>query len=192
MSAYVVGKAHIDFLIQAAITGATDSVSWNANSEPGFSWHHDGRLHRLDPTAEVGDEQPAAIPGFNPIELVGPSVIGQRLVDECVASVHARYPDTDPDEGDLPGPVDAYYMGPYVWEPYRRGGDNGSRRAIAPPASTAVIAKQIAHYEYQSCEHDAWEESEAYAFCRSFAEALLSCLPGWSEAPWGIDGRAQI
>jgi len=189
MSAYVVSKAHIDFLIQAAITGATDSVGWNEDSEPGFSWHHDHRLHRLDMTAEVGDERPAAIPGFNAIELVPPSVIGQRLVDECVASVHDRYPDTDPDEGDLPGPNDAYYIGPYVWKPYRPAETHAHGRVILPPASTAVIAKQIAHYEYQSCEHDQWEQSEAHAFCRALADALLSSLPGWSEAPWGIDDR---
>ncbi len=192
MSAYVVSKAHIDFLIQAAIAGATDSVGWKRNSEPGFSWHHDDRLHRLEVTAEVGDERPAAIPGFNSIELVGPSVIGQRLVDECVASVHARYPDTEPDEGDLPGPNDAYYMGPYIWEPYRRGSTRGSWLVAPPPASTAVIAKQIAHYEYQSCEHARWDASEAHAFCRSLAEGLLCSLPGWNEAPWGIDSRAQV
>jgi hypothetical protein len=187
MSAYVVSKVHVDFLVQAAISGASDSVGWTRNSEPGFSWHHDDRLHRLDLAAEVGDERPAAIPGFNPIELVNPSVIGQRLVDECVASVHARYPDTDPDQGDLPGPTDAYYMGPYVWTPYRSGEPRASRARIPPPATTAVIAKQIAHYEYQSCEHDEWESSEAHAFCRALAEALLGSLPGWTEAPWGIE-----
>jgi hypothetical protein len=190
MSAYVVSKVHIDFLVQAAIAGASDSVGWRSNSEPGLSWHHDERLHRLEVTAEAGDEQPAAIPGFGAIELVGPSVIGQRLVDECVASVHARYPDTNPDERDLPGPRDAYYMGPYVWEPYRSSDARVPRALIPPPASTAVIAKQIAHYEYQSCEHEEWESSEAHAFCHAFVDCLLGSLPGWSEAPWGIDERA--
>jgi hypothetical protein len=192
MSAFVVAKVQIDFLVQAAIAGPSDAVRWNKDAEPNFSWHHDEQLHRLDLSAEVGDERPAAIPGLNAIELVPPSVIGQRLVDECVASVHARYPDTDPGEGDLPGPSDAYYMGPYVWEPYRRGETRGSRCAILPPASTAVIAKQIAHYEYQSCEHDEWEASEAHALCRALADALLCSLPGWTEAPWGIEHRHAV
>ncbi len=187
MSAFVVSKTHIDFLVQAAIAGPTDAIAWNREPEPAFSWHHDDRLHRLDLTAEVGDERPGAIPGFNAIELVPPSLIGQRLVDECVASVHERYPDTDPEKGDLPGPCDAYYMGPYVWEPYRCGSTRSLRRSIPAPASVAVIAKQIAHYEYQSCEHDEWEASEAHAFCRALAEALLQSLPGWEAAPWGIE-----
>jgi hypothetical protein len=80
-----------------------------------------------------------------------------------------------------------------LWEPYLRSDTRliarGTPRAIPPPASTAVIAKQIAHYEYQSCEHGGWEESESRAFCLALAEALLRSLPGWEDAPWGIDGR---
>jgi hypothetical protein len=194
MSAYVVTKAHIDFLVQAALAGPSDGVGWNREPESKFSWYHEAQLHRLDLLAEVGDERPAAIPGLHPIELVPPSVLGQRLLDECVASVHGRYPDTNPDEGDLPGPRDAYYMGPYVWEPYLQSETRliapGMPRVIPPPASTVVIAKQIANYEYQSCEHDGWQDSEAHAFCRALAENLLRSLPGWEEAPWGIDERA--
>lgn len=195
MSAYVVAKAHIDFLVQAALAGPSDGVGWNSEPESKFSWHHDGQLHRLDPFAELGDERRAAIPGFNPIELVPPSVLGQRLLDECVASVHSRYPDTCPADGDLPGPVDAYYMGPYVWEPYLQSKTRliarGMPPVIVPPASTVVIAKQIANYEYQSCEHDGWERSEAHAFCLALSDWLLRSLPGWADAPWGIDERAH-
>jgi hypothetical protein len=194
VSAYVVSKAHIDFLVQAALAGPSDGVGWNREPEREFSWYHEDQLHRLGLLAEVGDERPAAVPGFNPIELVGPSVVGQRLLDECVASVHGRYPDTSPDEGDLPGPIDAYYMGPYVWEPYLKSETRliarGMPRVIPAPASTVVIAKQIANYEYQSCEHAGWEESESHAFCRALADSLLRSLPGWEEAPWGIDQRA--
>ena len=191
MSAYVVSKAHIDFLVQAALAGPTDGVGWSEQPDSHFSWCHDDRRHRLDLLA---DERPAAIAGFDSIELVGPSVLGQRLLDECVASVHTRYPDTSPDEGDLPGPIDAYYTGPYVWEPYLHSDTRliapGMPRVIAPPAPTAVIAKQIANYEYQSCEHDSWDSSEAHAFCRALADRLLRSLPGWEEAPWGIDRRS--
>jgi hypothetical protein len=194
VSAYVVSKAHIDFLVQAALAGPSDGVEWNREPEPKFSWCHDDQLHRLELVAEVGDELPPAIPGLHPIERVPPSVLGQRLLDECVASVHGRYPDTSPDEGDLPGPIDAYYMGPYIWEPYLQSETRliapGMPRVIPPPASTVVIAKQIANYEYQSCEHDGWTQSEAHAFCRALAESLLRSLPGWEAAPWGIDEKA--
>lgn len=192
MSAYVVGKVHVDFLVQAALAGPSDGVGWNSGPESKFSWHHDGQLHRLD----VGDERPAASLVFNPIELVPPSVLGQRLVDECVVSVHSRYPDSSPGDGELPGPVDAYYVGPYVWEPFLQSQTRliarGMPGVIVPPASTVVIAKQIAHYEYQSCEHAAWERSEAHAFCRALRDSLLRSLPGWAEAPWGIDQRGPV
>ena len=194
MSAYVVSKAHIDFLVQAAIAGPSDAVGWSSEPESHFSWYHDDRWHRLDPRADVGEEQPAAVAAFNSIEILGPSVCGQRLLDECVASVHSRYPYTSPDRGDLPGPCDAYYMGPYVWEPYLASEARliapGMPRVIPAPATTAVIAKQLANYEYQSCEHDSWESSQAHAFCSSLALKLLHSLPGWEEAPWGIDERA--
>jgi hypothetical protein len=46
---------------------------------------------------------------------------------------------------------------------------------------------KLAHcYEYQSCEHDEWKESDALAFCRSLREALESKVPGYDAAPWGI------
>jgi hypothetical protein len=144
----------------------------------------------------VAEQRPGPIAGLACIEVVPPSVLGQRLVDECMASVLARYPDCDPDAGDLPGPRDAYYMGPYAWEPYLAA-EAGlpARRTpaeVLPPASTVVIAKQIAHYEYQSCEHEGWRDSEARAFCHALGDSLLRSLPGWEQAPWGIDtARAQ-
>ena len=196
MSAYVVSKAHIDFLVQAALAGPSDGVGWSTQSDSNLRWFHDDRWHRLDRQADLGDERPAAIGVFTPIDLVGPSVLGQRLLDECVASVRSRYPDMNPDDGDLPGPSDAYYMAPYLWEPYLETRTRliapGMPRVIPPPAPTVVIAKQIANYEYQSCEHDSWESSEAHAFCRALAEGLLRSLPGWEKAPWGIDGRAAV
>jgi len=57
-----------------------------------------------------------------------------------------------------------------------------------PQTLTIVtIFKSIACYEYQSCEHDSWKMSKAYKYCKDIAEGLISCLPGYEEAPWGID-----
>lgn len=184
MSAWIVSKEHVDLLVQAAVAGPTDG-SWRRVGGEGFSWFHDGVRHRVCPGAEPGDES-------GRLELVSPSVLGQRLVDECVASVHGRYPDSDPDAGELPGPLDAYYMGPYIFEPVvvsRAISLLSMRAVIDPPASIAVIAKQISCYEYQSCEHAEWHESEAKAFCSSLREGLLASLPGYSDAPWGFDER---
>lgn len=60
-----------------------------------------------------------------------------------------------------------------------------------------LIAKQIACYEYQSCEHLGWEDSKARKFCEDLKRSLvpnrveaddaIRKLPGYEEAPWGID-----
>lgn len=169
MSAYVVDREHIDEIVQAAL----DLPEY----EQGFGWYHGDQWHRIDALAQPGDEKPGFIPGYS-TELVPPSVIGQRLVDENVRSVHDRYPDTDPDTGDLPGPCDAYYMGPYV---FTAPADRGIKSDVG---TIARLAKRIKSYEYQACEHDDWESSEAHAFCRALKDRLLEALPAYEDAVW--------
>lgn len=50
-----------------------------------------------------------------------------------------------------------------------------------------TILKSLACYEYQSCEHPAWEASEAKAFCEALRDAVITMLPGYDAAPWGIE-----
>ena len=50
-----------------------------------------------------------------------------------------------------------------------------------------VMAKQVNCYEYQSCEHDGWEDSKAHAMCRAIKESLLTKNDEYENAPWGID-----
>ncbi len=184
----MVSKRHVDTLVQSALAGPSDGRGWN-HGEP-FSWYHDERRHSVDPFAQ-GDED-SILTGVSMVEQVSPSRLGQRLVDECVASVHGRYPDTNPDEGDLPGPHDAYYMGPYVFEPVTRPGvmligARGLTIAIEPLVSAAELATGIAYYEYQSCETPDWKQSEAFAICRAMKDRILCTLRGAAEAPWGWD-----
>lgn len=49
-----------------------------------------------------------------------------------------------------------------------------------------ALAKQVHCYEYQSCEHDGWEDSKAYAMCQAIKEGLLRNHPDYEDAPWGI------
>ena len=49
------------------------------------------------------------------------------------------------------------------------------------------ILKSISCYEYQSCEHKNWKRSPSYRYCRTVSEALVGHLPGYEDAPWGID-----
>ena len=50
---------------------------------------------------------------------------------------------------------------------------------------TAIIAKIIHCYVYQSCEHEGWKESSACDLIRRLETRLLERLPGYQEAPWG-------
>jgi hypothetical protein len=103
-----------------------------------------------------------------------PSQLGQMLVDENVASVATRYPDTNPDEGDLPGPIDAYYMGPYVYA--------DPRKDLTP----GEVFRAIDCLDYQSCEHDGWRASEAFAFLTSLRKAYCDRVADLEGAAWNV------
>ena len=49
------------------------------------------------------------------------------------------------------------------------------------------ILKAIDCFEYQSCEIPEWEASPAFKFCERLRSAVISSLPGYEDAPWGID-----
>ena len=51
----------------------------------------------------------------------------------------------------------------------------------------AVLLKNIACLEYQSCEHKGWKGSEALKFLDDLKDAAIAHLPGYDAAPWGID-----
>lgn len=195
MSAYVVSEAHIHFLVQAALAGPCDGVGWNTDAERGLSWHHDGRLHRLVRTAGICERRSTALPECDAIELVSASLLGQLLLDACVASVRSRYRGASSDACELLKARDAWYEEPYIWQPCLQGDTEpavpGRPTIIPPPATTVVIAKQVAHYEYQCDDHDGWEQSQARAFCGALSDALLRSLPGWDSAPWGIDNGSR-
>lgn len=94
--------------------------------------------------------------------------VGQMLIDECVRSVGDRYGNDKVTE--LPGPNNAYWLIPYKYED----------RPMIPDAVTML--KVIGCYEYQSCECEDWQQSEAWAFCDSLKGAQYNRLPGWDDA----------
>lgn len=49
------------------------------------------------------------------------------------------------------------------------------------------IIKLCHHYAYQSCEHGAWKTSRARKLIDAVEQHALYHLPGYNEAPWGID-----
>ena len=158
MSAYVVGKAHIDALIRTALDGPTDAAfGWR---QYGFRW-------------VVPDEGERF--GYRSTELTAhnASEVGQMLLDENVVSVGYRYSDSL--DAGLPGPIDTAYRSPYTYTPGRR-------------LTIAETFKAIDGLSYQSCEHPGWRDSEANAMLDSFRKQLASHLPGYDEADtWEVD-----
>ena len=99
-------------------------------------------------------------------------VIGAELVRANMQSIEARYPDTR-QGGGVPGPHDHY------WEQSYRYADPGYDMTIVE------AFKAIDCYEYQACEFDGWDTSDAKNFCEALRHCLGSKLPGYDEAPWG-------
>jgi hypothetical protein len=99
---------------------------------------------------------------------------GQMLWDENRSSVQYRYPDCE--GNNLPGPVGCDF-------------DYGTHEIDMgkPNYSPVEILKACHCLEYQSCEHPHWEESEARFFLVNIREAQERLMPGYEEAPWGIE-----
>ena len=94
--------------------------------------------------------------------------VGQMLMDECVASVAHRY--SDDTTAELPGSMDN--LDPFQYP-------------LTGHLPTPVEAIKLVHcYEYQSCEHEAWEASDAHRFTTALHDTLESALPGYDAAPW--------
>ncbi|KKN76504.1 hypothetical protein LCGC14_0370130 [marine sediment metagenome] len=98
---------------------------------------------------------------------INADAVGQMLLDENIKSVMSRYEDRT--ITDLPG--SAEYLIPF------------KHRFTEVPS--AIEAIKLTHcYEYQSCEHEEWEASEAKAFCSALIEDKIGELPGYDDAPW--------
>lgn len=53
--------------------------------------------------------------------------------------------------------------------------------------TSVVILKLCDNLSYQSCESDDWETTKAHALLSQIKDAAIRLLPGYEEAPWGID-----
>jgi hypothetical protein len=49
-----------------------------------------------------------------------------------------------------------------------------------------TVLKLIDCYEYQSNEHPGWERSQAKRLCGQLRKQVISKLPGYDDAPWGL------
>ena len=47
------------------------------------------------------------------------------------------------------------------------------------------VLHSLACYEYQACESDDWEQTDAFKICDQIRRAAIKRLPGYDDAPWG-------
>lgn len=132
----------------------------------------------IDAMVEVAIRGPRDRQGgwYRPVcwDLNNADALGQMLWMENHRSVSYRYPDSVGQ--DLPGPAGLTLA------------DIEAYRFTSSHQLSAVEAlKAISCYEYQACETPDWKESEAYKFCDSLRGMLISVLPGYAAAAWGIE-----
>ena len=90
--------------------------------------------------------------------------LGQILVNENYRSVNARYRNE--------------YGEPhrYTFKPY-----------IDKPLKPVVVIKLCNCFDYQACETDDYPKTPAAHIVESIRDRAISNLPGYDDAPWGLD-----
>jgi len=153
MSAYMVDREHIIFLVKAAV-----SRHMAQHDGGSIRWYYNGTSKKLSCCEDIE-------------KLVE---VAQMLWDENKKSINARYHDTVDNPDNMPGAIgEDYIIRPedfrLHWFDY----------------DPVQVMKAIHCYEYQSCEHKEWKDSEAIIFIRRLENKAISALPGYDEAKWG-------
>lgn len=144
MSAFLVSRGHIRLMVEAGLRFA-DLAHGDA-----LRWYSADLAvsHRLDYT--------------------NASAVGTMLWIENGRSIGFRYPDTVGRPNKRPG---TFVPGTHDIDGPERGYEHRPAMNLTLTIEDAWNALRC--YEYQSCEHDEWEASEAHAFCRALARVLM-------------------
>ena len=96
---------------------------------------------------------------------------GRTLLAANYVSYNVRYPlEADPK-------ADAEMVAGYRWL---------QTRMLSP----VEMLKAVQYYEYQACEPDNWEQTEAHKLVVRMRERAICVLPGWEAAPWGFKSES--
>lgn len=154
MSAYVVDREHIVYLVEAALSHALAECDGGSISWLGPCGRRVARC-----TASAAER----------------AAIGNMLWKENERSVRARYPDA----AELPGPIGDNVLA-LTERDFARGWSK---------YDPVQVLQSIACYEYQTCETEDHEQTEAWSFCQSLRRKAIHALPGYDEAVWGAPAR---
>ena len=119
---------------------------------------------------------------FNPLK------VGQMLLDENILSYNARYPVTANLPSDVPATSEAYREA--LKEALEKAGNMIpfvlNKNAYDNPLTVIETIKLIDCLEYQSCESEGWEISEAKCWLDMLKLQIISNNPEWDAAEWAI------
>lgn len=113
--------------------------------------------------------------------LVNPRRVGRELLRENIASFDACYRIRRRPRGDD--------MRAEMARAIRQARAYRFTRRRARPAAIAKIARC---YDYQACEHPAYEASGAKAIADALMARYPETLPGYDAMPWGITGPGDL
>jgi hypothetical protein len=60
------------------------------------------------------------------------------------------------------------------------------------PLTPGEFFKALDCYEYQACECDDWEQTEAAKLCRDMRKTACRRVPEYDACPWGIDAAPPL
>jgi hypothetical protein len=172
MSAFVVEKAHIDYLIAAGLCfGRPHRLKWSDPTTPAPRW---------DGGSDTAFEAHSAAVQARVRELAPQTAdrVGRMLWEQNHRSVSGRYSELQTMPGYEFG-ADTEYAQVLGRFP------DGWRwcRVMLEPVS---VLKALSCYEYQASETLDWEQTEARAFCDALRSAAIAALPGYEAAPWNV------
>lgn len=158
MSAYIVSKEHITYLVQSALALSNAP----RRSSHAFRWSY------ADPCRPGGWEHAEICCG----DYDKAAEVANLIWQENIKSVSHRYPGES--SGTLPGPIG----GSFVVEP----SDFAAYFEYPDPVQ---VLKSCDCLEYQSCEHPDWHASQALAFLDTLRKLAWTSLPSYDSKTWG-------
>lgn len=170
MSAFIVSRGEIRYLIEAGLAFGQDSpMQWSKGHQ---------------------SEQMAQLAHKNATE------VGQLLWEENIRSVLYRYSDCTRDN--LPGPngEDFEYEHIFVTPPPLRLALSSFASVHAKFRGSYIDPVQVLKacdcFEYQACEGSAWLDSEARQFLDALRHRAIRRLSGYQEAEWGAPKSFEL
>ncbi len=113
-------------------------------------------------------------------EVTEPLTLARVLYAENMRSVDGRYGRHGSNNAEALSEFEAYWASHPVTALQ-------IRRWEGKPLSLGQFFKALACYEYQACECEDWQQTEAFKLCDQMRRQASGRVDGYETCPWGID-----